>query len=102
MFISGGENVYPAEVENVLAGHPAVAEAAVVAVPDPQWGEVGCALLQLAEGAPRPSAAELEAGAAPASPPTRCRESFEYVGRFPAHRRRQGAEAFAGLCRSAG
>jgi len=41
MYISGGENVYPAEVEAVLVGHPDIAEAAVVAVPDPQWGEVG-------------------------------------------------------------
>ena len=39
MIISGGENIYPAEVEAVLAGHPAVAEVAVVGVPDPTWGE---------------------------------------------------------------
>ena len=38
MFISGGENVYPAEVENVLCSHGAVMEAAVVARPDPTWG----------------------------------------------------------------
>jgi fatty-acyl-CoA synthase len=41
MYISGGENVYPAEVERVLEEHPDVAEAAVVGVPDPEWGEVG-------------------------------------------------------------
>ena len=52
MFISGGENVYPAEVENVLAAHPDVVDAAVVAHPDPKWGEVGRAFVQLAEGAP--------------------------------------------------
>lgn len=39
MIISGGENIYPAEIENVLFGHPAVAEVAVVGAPDPQWGE---------------------------------------------------------------
>jgi long-chain acyl-CoA synthetase len=39
MIITGGENVYPAEVEKVLAEHPALAEAAVFGVPDPEWGE---------------------------------------------------------------
>jgi fatty-acyl-CoA synthase len=41
MFISGGENVYPAEVERALYTHPAVAECAVIGVPDRTWGEVG-------------------------------------------------------------
>lgn len=45
MYISGGENVYPAEVENALFGHPAVAEVAVIGVPDHQWGEVGRAFV---------------------------------------------------------
>jgi fatty-acyl-CoA synthase len=45
MYVSGGENVYPAEVENVLYRHPAVAEAAVIGVPDPRWGAVGCAIV---------------------------------------------------------
>ncbi|SFP97842.1 AMP-binding protein [Tranquillimonas alkanivorans] len=45
MFISGGENVYPAEVERVLCTHPAVLEAAVVGIPDSRWGEVGAAFL---------------------------------------------------------
>ena len=50
MYISGGENVYPAEVENVLARHPAVLEAAVAGVPDAKWGEVGKAFVMLREG----------------------------------------------------
>lgn len=55
MFISGGENVYPAEVENALAEHPAVVEAAVVGVPDPRWGEVGRAFVRYgAGGGPTP------------------------------------------------
>lgn len=61
MFISGGENVYPAEVENVLVQHPAVLEAAVIGVPDEHWGEVGRAFLLLRPGAPRPREAELDA-----------------------------------------
>lgn len=47
MFISGGENVYPIEVERVLYDHPAVLECAVVGVPDTQWGEVGMAAIVL-------------------------------------------------------
>jgi fatty-acyl-CoA synthase len=47
MFISGGENVYPAEVEGVLEAHPAVAEVAVIAEPDPTWGETGVAVVVL-------------------------------------------------------
>ncbi|MFD3534126.1 long-chain fatty acid--CoA ligase [Streptomyces sp. NPDC058664] len=51
MFVSGGENVYPAEVEDVLLSHPAVAECAVIGVPDPVWGEVGRAVVVLGPGA---------------------------------------------------
>ena len=51
MFISGGENVYPAEVEQVLCEHPAVAECAVIGVPDDHWGEVGRAVVVLRDGA---------------------------------------------------
>ncbi|HEU4740914.1 MAG TPA: AMP-binding protein [Meiothermus sp.] len=49
MFISGGENVYPIEVERALYDHPAVAECAVLAVPDAKWGEVGLAAIVLKE-----------------------------------------------------
>ena len=45
MYISGGENVYPAEVEAVLHEHPSVTDAAVVGVPDERWGEVGAAFV---------------------------------------------------------
>jgi fatty-acyl-CoA synthase len=51
MFISGGENVYPAEVEAALLAHPAISEAAVIGMPDEKWGEVGHAALVLRHGA---------------------------------------------------
>ena len=45
MFISGGENVYPAEVEKYLASHPSISEVAVVGIADDKWGEVGKAII---------------------------------------------------------
>ena len=50
MFISGGENVYPAEVEGVLKSHADIADAAVIGVADPKWGEVGHAFVVLRAG----------------------------------------------------
>ena len=50
MYISGGENVYPAEVENVLATLPEIAQSAVIGVPDSHWGEVGHAVIVLKNG----------------------------------------------------
>jgi len=60
MYISGGENVYPAEVEAVAAQLDAVANCAVVGVADDRWGEVGAAYVQLRDGA-APSETELRA-----------------------------------------
>ncbi|WP_321785434.1 acyl-CoA synthetase [Burkholderia pyrrocinia] len=51
IIISGGENISSIEVEDALYRHPAVAVAAVVAMPDPKWGEVPCAFVELREGA---------------------------------------------------
>ena len=51
MFISGGENIYPAEIEAALYRHPAVALAAVIGAPDERWGEVGRAFVTLKPGA---------------------------------------------------
>ena len=51
MIVSGGENVYPAEIERVLAEHPSVADVAVIGVPDDRWGEVPKACVVAAAGA---------------------------------------------------
>ena len=50
MIISGGENIYPAEIERVLAEHPSVGDCAVIGVPDERWGEVPKAVVVAAPG----------------------------------------------------
>lgn len=61
MFISGGENVYPAEVEAAFMMHAGVAEAAVVSVPDPKWGEAGVAYVLPRDPTAAPTPDELRA-----------------------------------------
>jgi acyl-CoA synthetase (AMP-forming)/AMP-acid ligase II len=57
MIIRGGENIYPAEIEAVLFGHPDVADAAVVGIPDERWGEQVAAFVRPAAGrTPDPAA----------------------------------------------
>jgi fatty-acyl-CoA synthase len=60
MIIRGGENLFPAEIENVLLTHPAVAEVSVVGVPDAKWGEIAVAFFRAAPG-PLPSREDLVA-----------------------------------------
>ena len=50
MYISGGENVYPNEVENVISACPGVLHVAVIGVADEKWGEVGCAYVVVRDG----------------------------------------------------
>jgi fatty-acyl-CoA synthase len=61
IIISGGENISSLEIETVLHRHPAVLLAAVVAAPDPKWGEVPCAFIELKPGASEPPPEELTA-----------------------------------------
>jgi fatty-acyl-CoA synthase len=61
MYISGAENVYPAEVENVLVQHPRILDAAVVGIADERWGEVGRAFIQPYPGKSIPSDEDLTA-----------------------------------------
>lgn len=63
--ISGGENIRPAEIENLLSEHPAVAKVAVVGAPDPRWGERPVAVLQLRPGAAEPTLEQVREYLAP-------------------------------------
>ncbi|UXA04721.1 long-chain-fatty-acid--CoA ligase [Mycobacterium sp. SMC-2] len=65
MIISGGENIYSAEVENVVAAHAKVAEVSVIGVPDPKWGETPMAVIVASDPADPPTDDEIE---------THCRE----------------------------
>jgi acyl-CoA synthetase (AMP-forming)/AMP-acid ligase II len=61
MIIRGGENVYPIEIETVLADYPGVGEVAVIGLPDDEWGESVCAVLVMATGHAEPAIADLRA-----------------------------------------
>jgi fatty-acyl-CoA synthase len=60
MYISGGSNIYPREIEEKMLTHEAISEVAIVGVPDPKWGEVGVAVCVLREGAQLDEAAMLD------------------------------------------
>ena len=82
MIISGGENIYPVEVEAVLARHPAVAEVAVIAVPDPTWGEAVHAVITPAAGSTA-SADEIIAWCRERLAHFKCPKSAEFTGPLP-------------------
>ena len=82
MIIRGGENIYPREIEDVLFAHPAVADVAVVGVPDPHWGEIVAAVVRLHEGA-HTTDAELHAHCRAHLAPYKTPARWEYVEAFP-------------------
>jgi fatty-acyl-CoA synthase len=82
MIIRGGENIYPREIEDVLFTHPAVAEVAVVGVPDVVWGEQPAAFVRPAPGA-RPTADELDAHCRAHLAPHKTPRHWRFVDAFP-------------------
>lgn len=82
MLISGGFNVYPKEIENVLAGHPAVAAAAVIGVPDERWGEAVKAVVQLRVGATA-TVDELKALVRVSKGPVQTPKTIDFVDALP-------------------
>ncbi|HEY2312881.1 MAG TPA: AMP-binding protein [Streptosporangiaceae bacterium] len=82
MIISGGENIYPAEVEAVLAQHPAVADVAVVGVPDATWGEAVHAVIIPAAG-PTASAEEISDWCRARLAHFKCPKSIEFAAALP-------------------
>ena len=82
LIISGGENIYPAEVENAIYGHPAVSEVTVVGVPDEKWGEAIKAVVVLAAGA-NPDEAGIIAWAAERIARYKLPKSVDFVSALP-------------------
>ena len=82
MIIRGGENIYPREIEDVLSGHPGVADVAVVGVPDPHWGEQVAVFVRPAAGA-RPAGSDLAAYCAERLARYKVPRYWEFVDGFP-------------------
>jgi acyl-CoA synthetase (AMP-forming)/AMP-acid ligase II len=82
MIVSGGENVYPAEVENAILGCPGVADAAVIGVPDERWGEAVKAIVVPAPGA-RPEPADVIAWARQRIAGFKAPKSVDFIDALP-------------------
>ncbi|MBR0697408.1 acyl-CoA synthetase [Bradyrhizobium lablabi] len=83
MYISGGSNIYPREIEEKILTHPAVGEVAVLGVPDPFWGEIGVAICVAREGASAVDEAELAAYLAPKVPRYKMPKRFFFWEALP-------------------
>jgi long-chain acyl-CoA synthetase len=82
MIVSGGENVYPAEVEAVLRDHPMIADVAVIGVPDERWGEAVKAVITVRDGAD-PDPAEIIAWARPRLAGYKLPKSIDVIAELP-------------------
>jgi acyl-CoA synthetase (AMP-forming)/AMP-acid ligase II len=82
MIISGGENVYPAEVENAIYSHPGVADVAVIGIPDEKWGEAVKACVVLKDGA-EASQADIIAHARQSIAGYKCPKSVDFIAALP-------------------
>jgi bile acid-coenzyme A ligase len=83
MIISGGSNVYPAEVEGALAEHSNVRDVAVIGLPDEEWGQRVHAIIELADPAKRPSAEEMKTYCKDRIASYKVPKSFEFVTALP-------------------
>ncbi len=83
MIISGGENIYCAEVENALAAHPAVADIAIIGARSERWGETPVAIVVPADPAAPPTLDDLTAGAVTGWPRTRSRRRWSSLDELP-------------------
>ena len=83
MYISGGSNIYPREVEEKILTHPAIGEVAVLGVPDPVWGEVGVAVCVPREGARPVTEAEMAGFLAPKVPRYKMPKRFFFWDALP-------------------
>jgi long-chain acyl-CoA synthetase len=81
MIITGGENVYPAEVESVLAGFPGVRDVAVVGVPSPTWGETPMAFV--VTGSERPDPQDIIAFARERLAHFKCPTAVTFIDELP-------------------
>jgi fatty-acyl-CoA synthase len=83
MYISGGSNIYPREIEEKILTHPAVGEVAVLGVPDPMWGEVGVAVCVAREGAKPVTEADMAAFLGPKVPRYKMPKRFFFWEALP-------------------
>ena len=83
MIIRGGENLFPAEIENAMIEHPAIAEVAVAGIPDDKWGEQVACFMRKSEGAEAPAPAELKAYVRERLSPQKTPHFWVWVDEYP-------------------